>query len=335
VNRRPRVAVTLGDPGGIGPEIVARLLRTPVQDADLVVVGSARALLRERERVGDFRLPPPLGDRPAPSGGPWILDLEPEADLPPPGRVDAGSGRLSHAWVLRAVRLAREGVVDALVTGPIHKGAWHLAGVQAPGHTEALQAACGVDRVLMVLVGGRLRAALATIHVPLREVPERIQEDDLVEDLRLLSRGVGRDFAVAHPRLAVCGLNPHAGEGGLLGPEDEERILPAVLRARAEGIDAHGPLPADACIPQASAGAFDAVLAMYHDQALPAVKTLAPRTAVNLTLGLPFVRTSVDHGTALDIAGRGMARESSLRAAVEQAIACAAARSIRGVPPPT
>jgi 4-hydroxythreonine-4-phosphate dehydrogenase len=187
----------------------------------------------------------------------------------------------------------------------------------------------------MLLVGGRLRTALATIHVPLREVPGLLREQDLLADLRLLAREVGRDFGIGRPRLAVCGLNPHAGEGGLLGAEDAEVIGPAVVRAQAEGIDAEGPLPADGCIPQAAQGRYDAVLAMYHDQALPAVKTLAPRTAVNVTLGLPFVRTSVDHGTALDVAGRGVANDSSLRAAVALALACVAARSTRAVPPPT
>ncbi len=310
------LALTLGDPAGIGPEICARWLCGAPAGLRVVVVGSAAALARAAGRLGPLPALAPF----APASAARLQVLDPEAtraeDLPPPGAVDAEAGRLSHRWVLEGARLVLAGHAAALVTGPIHKEAWARAGVAEPGHTEALARAAGVRRVLMLLVGGRLRTALATIHVPLARVPGLITTSGLLADLTLLAQEVGRGFGPERPRLAVCGLNPHAGEGGLLGTEDAERIRPAVQMAQALGLDVHGPLPADACIPQAAAGAYDAVLAMYHDQALPAVKALAPRRAVNVTLGLPFVRTSVDHGTAFDLAGRGVASERSLVAAV-------------------
>ena len=178
----------------------------------------------------------------------------------------------------------------------------------------------------MMLIGERLRVALATTHVALRAVPDLLDPARLLADLVLLAHETARSFGPDRPRIAVCGLNPHAGEEGLFGTEDAELIAPAVLAAQARGIDAHGPLPADACIPAAVAGHYDAVFAMYHDQALPAVKSVAQRRGINITLGLPFVRTSVDHGTAFDRAGRGQATASSLRAAVLTAAAVVARR---------
>jgi len=323
MNAPPTLALTVGDPAGIGPEITVRLLRDPPPRARLLVIGDRGSLERAADLVEGARLPPAvagpedLGPEPG-SVGLWTGAAE-LADAPAYGSIDAAAGAACHAWVLQAADLALRGRIAGLVTGPIHKASWHAAGVTSPGHTEALRDRAGVNRVLMMLVGGRLRAALATIHVPLRRVPELLATDGLREDLVLLSRETARVFGPVRPRIAVCGLNPHAGEEGLFGSEDADIVAPAVAAAREAGVDAHGPLPADACIPAASAGAYDAVLAMYHDQALPAVKSLAPRRSVNVTLGLPFVRTSVDHGTAFDIAGRGIARASSLRVAVDLA----------------
>ncbi len=319
---RPLLALTIGDVAGIGPEIALRLLsgNEPLP-ARLLLVGDRAALERDRPLVPGARIPPlvdgpeALGDRDV-----GLLEpLPPLVPLPERGAIDGRAGGAAHAWVVTAASLALAGRVQGMVTGPIHKEAWRRAGVAAPGHTEVLRDLAGVDRVLMLLAGGRLRVGLATIHVALRDVPSLLCVPDLVEALALLSREVSRWFGVTRPRLAVCGLNPHAGEGGLFGREENDVIEPAVEAARGRGIDAHGPLPADACIPAAARGGFDAVLAMYHDQALPAVKALAWREAVNVTLGLPFVRTSVDHGTAFDIAGRGVAHASSLAAAVRLA----------------
>lgn len=322
--RRPILAVTPGDPAGIGPEVLMRYLAEAealAQAPRLLIVGDAGVLRRESEAFG-------LGMPPAALTSPLDLPdedvllyecLPPLARLPERGRIDEVAGRVSHAWVLEAIRLAMAGIVDGVVTGPIHKEAWREAGVAQPGHTEVLRDTAGVPRVLMMLAGGRLRVALATIHVALREVPTLIGTQDLVDTLLLLAAEIERWMGPRRPRIAVCGLNPHAGEGGLFGREENDIIEPAVEIARGRGVDALGPLPADACIPAAAAGAYDAVLAMFHDQALPAVKTLAPRRAVNITLGLPFVRTSVDHGTAFDIAGQGRAGATSLAEAVRVA----------------
>ncbi len=325
---RPLLALSLGDPAGIGPEILMRLLAEGDLPARLLVLGDAGVLERARRALdGAARLPPVVsGPEEAASSDLEVClwePLPPLAPLPALGRIDAAAGAASHRWVLEGARLAATGVVDGLVTGPIHKEAWRRAGVAHPGHTEALRDAACVDRVLMLLVGGRLRTALATIHVPLHEVPGLLTTAGLVEDLvlldRELARGFGFGFGPGRPRLAVAGLNPHAGEGGLFGREEIDVIEPAVSEARRRGIDAHGPLPADACIPAAAEGRWDAVLAMYHDQALPAVKAIAWRRGVNVTLGLPYVRTSVDHGTAFDLAGRGVAVASSLREALRLA----------------
>ncbi len=323
----PLLALTMGDAAGIGPEITLRLLARPPAGVRLLVLGDAEALARELPHVPGAVLPPTVAEpEDVTSSGLWS-GAAPLAALPAYGQVDAASGEASHAWVLQAADLALAGRVAGIVTGPIHKEAWHAAGVPHPGHTEALCARAGAARVLMMLIGGRLRAALATIHVPLRSVPGLLQTEQLAEDLVLLSAEVARSFGPEQPRLAVCGLNPHAGEGGLFGSEDEAIIRPAVEAARARGVDAHGPLPADGCIPAAATGAYDAVFAMYHDQALPAVKSLGQREGVNVTLGLPFVRTSVDHGTAFDVAGRGRATEASLRAALTAATSIARRRA--------
>lgn len=324
----PRLAVTLGDPAGIGPEILVRLLMDPPPDVGLLVLGAPEACARAASLIpGAPTLP--LVDAPEdlPPGtaacwtGATALDV-----LPPYGQIDAAAGAASHAWVLEAADLALAGRVNGIVTGPIHKEAWHAAGVPHPGHTEVLCERAGVARVLMMLTGGALRAALATTHVALREVPDLLERQRLASDLVLLRDAVRDAFGPEEPRIAVCGLNPHAGEGGLFGHEDQAIIAPAVADARALGVDAEGPLPADGCIPAAAAGRYDAVFAMYHDQALPAVKALGQRQGINITLGLPFVRTSVDHGTAFDVAGQGVATDASLRAAVRAGAAIARRR---------
>lgn len=329
---RPLLAVTMGDPSGIGPEIALRLAQERDLPAGLLLIGDEGALRRAREHVPGAALPPRVDDAESVAARDLRAALwqprEPLDPLPPLGAVDAAAGEASHGWVLAGAALAAARRVDGLVTGPIHKEAWRRAGVEQPGHTEVLRDAAGAERVLMLLVGARLRVALATIHVPLRDVPALLDLKDLCATIELLSREIARSFGPARPRLAVTGLNPHAGEHGLFGREEGEVIEPAVEAARGRGIDAWGPLPADACIPAAAAGRWDAVLAMFHDQALPAVKAVAPREAVNVTLGLPFVRTSVDHGTAFDIAAKGVATPSSLRAAVALASRMATHRSV-------
>lgn len=327
MNRKaPTLAIPLGDPAGIGPEVCLRFARSlPERDARYVFVGDPAVWAAHVGQLGGPMLPV-VTDLPARSSErALLLAHHPLATLPAPGVVDAGAGAACHAWVARSVALAQAGQVAGIVTPPIHKEAWHRAGIAHAGHTEALRAWAGVERALMFFVGAGLRIALASVHVPLRRVADLLTTEGLLRDLRLLHSEAQRWFGLSDPRIAVCGINPHAGEGGLLGSEDDAIVAPAVAAARSLGLTVQGPLPADACIPAAHAGRYDLVLAMYHDQALPAIKALAPRACVNVTLGLPFVRTSVDHGTAFDIAGQGIADDTSLRAAVDLALDMVAA----------
>jgi 4-hydroxythreonine-4-phosphate dehydrogenase len=293
----------VGDPAGIGPEVVAAALRSPPQGARLCVYGDVEAVAACGAALDGVELHP---FRSA------AVD---------PGRPDPRAA----AGVIEAVRAAArdclDGGLDALVTAPLSKDVIARAGYAYPGHTELLAEVAGRGRAVMLLVGGRLRVALATVHCPLREVPSRISGDGLLEILGVLDADLRRRFALPSPRLAVCGLNPHAGEAGRFGDEDARVIAPAVERARSAGLDARGPFAADSLFVRALRGEFDAVLAMYHDQGLGPLKTHAFGHAVNVTLGLPLIRTSVDHGTAFDIAGRGLADPGSMLEAVDLAVA--------------
>jgi 4-hydroxythreonine-4-phosphate dehydrogenase len=289
--RRPTIAITVGDPAGIGPEIAAKAAADP-----------RVAAVCEPVLYG-----PPPGAR-----------FE-------PGVLSAAAGRAAHDAIVRAVGDARAGRVAAIATGPINKEAFRLAGYPWPGHTELLAELCGVTRVAMMFYSERLRVVLLTVHVPLARVPAGLTVEGVTGIVALAARELP-SFGFANPRLALAGLNPHAGENGLLGDEDRAVLGPAVARSRAAGIDIVGPLPADTAFVRAVAGEFDAVFACYHDQGLIPVKLLAFGQAVNVTLGLPIVRTSVDHGTAFDIAGRNAADEGSLVQAVLLATRLASAR---------
>jgi len=296
---RPRVAITPGDPRGIGPEIVAKVMRDPPGGAEYVVIGEWG--------VGSGTLPGRAGDT-----APGRLREGTTPHTPLPAR-DAGLAVKSQ--IETAVAMALRGEVDAIVTGPAEKHALHLAGVPHPGHTEWLAALAGGCDVAMMLTDERLRVVLITTHLPLREVPAAVTRER-VEAVGAVTRAALRDrWGLPDPRLALCALNPHAGEQGLFGREDDEVLAPA---ARALG--AAGPFPADTVFVRALRGEFDAVLAPYHDVGMTAIKVAAFGRAVNVTLGLPFVRTAPDHGTALDIAGRGVADPSSFRSAIELAI---------------
>jgi len=305
---RPRLALTLGDPAGIGPEIALRALASPHRPEAAFSVFGAVAALRDRARR--FALPDPesldvrLVDVP---GGAVHL-----------GEASAAGGRLAAEAVLAAVREARQGLVDGLVTAPLNKEALAAAGYPWPGHTEMLAEAAGVSDVAMMFVGGGLRVALLTIHQSLRSVPDALNVAEVRRIVRLVSRELPR-FGATRSRVALCGLNPHAGEGGLFGREEQDVLVPAAAALRDEGLDVAGPLPADTVFVRAARGEFDAVVAAYHDQGLIPVKLAAFGHAVNVTLGLPFVRTSVDHGTGFDIVEKGTADESSLLAAMSLA----------------
>jgi 4-hydroxythreonine-4-phosphate dehydrogenase len=313
---RPRLALTVGDPSGIGPEIVLKALAAPERPpAEWIVFGPLGAL-EERARRFGLRPPAGLGVRFVDTGGHSFA----------PGRVAAASGEAAARAVLLAAREALAGGVAGLVTAPLNKEALRAAGHPWPGHTEMLAEAAGTPDVAMMFVGGPLRVALLTIHRALHSVPAAITGESVRRIVRLVHRELPR-FGTGRRRLAVCGVNPHAGEGGLFGREEIEVLAPAVEALRTEGIDVRGPLPADALFPAAARGEWDAIVAAYHDQGLVPVKLAAPGRAVNVTLGLPFVRTSVDHGTAFDIVERGTAEAGSLIEAMRLAAALAAPRA--------
>lgn len=311
-SQRPRLAVTLGDPRGIGPEIAARALAKSL-DADITVVGA-------EDQIADVPAARSI------AVGMWGL-----------GSGDSGqdhnrvlrAGRIAGHSVETAVKLALSGEVDAIVTAPAHKHALHLAGFPYPGHTEWLAHLAGDVDVAMMLAaeagdepaGHALRVVLVTTHVPFRDVPALLTQEKVVRTGRTVHRALREWWGMENPRLAVCAVNPHAGEMGLFGDEEERVLKPA-----AEELGAVGPLPADTVFVRAMRGEFDAVLAPYHDVGMTAIKVAAFGRAVNVTLGLPFPRTSPDHGTALDIAGTGKADASSMRLAMELALKLAVRR---------
>jgi len=308
--------VTVGDPAGIGPEVVLRALNAAERpDVGLVVYGDARVLAERARRFGLARLE---------TLGVELVDV-PAPGAVPLGQASAAGGAAAASAVLRAAQDARLRRVQGLVTAPLNKEALRLAGHPWPGHTELLAETAGVHDVAMLFVGGGLRVALLTIHSPLREVAEAITSVSVRRVVWLLQRELPA-FGVERPRLALCGLNPHAGEAGLIGQEEARVLAPAAESLRAAGLDVAGPLPADSLFPRAARGEFDAVVAAYHDQGLIPVKLLAHGRAVNVTLGLPFVRTSADHGTAFDIVEQGRADPASLLAALQLAAELAAAR---------
>ncbi len=315
------IALTPGEPAGIGPELVVRLAQRQHQHP-LVAVADSDLL---RATADQLQLPLVLHDfdpsRPAASGAPGRLAI---LQVPLAQKVRAGELNAANAgYVLQTLELATQGCLNgdfaALVTGPVHKGVINDAGVAFSGHTEFLAERSGVDRVVMMLACEGLRVALATTHLPLAEVPAAITAPSLTRTLEILHADMRRKFGLANPRILVCGLNPHAGEGGHMGREEIDVIEPVLTTLRAQGMQLIGPLPADTLFTPRHLDGADAVLAMYHDQGLPVLKYKGFGQAVNITLGLPFIRTSVDHGTALDLAGKGVADLGSLTTALAYA----------------
>ena len=320
-----RILLTMGDAAGIGPEI---LVKAAAQQLGGVVVGDVAVLRRALQQcassVALVQLDAP--DEPAPPGAlaVWQPPGLPEGLVDEPlGVVSGRCGAAAALCIEAAVRALQAGQGRALVTAPIHKEALHAAGSPYPGHTEMLQQLAGGVPVRMMLANAELRVVLVTVHMALRDAIERINSANVLQTLQISDRAL-RCMGVAAPRIAVAGLNPHAGEGGLFGREEIEQIAPAIERARAEGIDARGPFAPDTVFMRARQGEFDAVVAMTHDHGLIPVKYLGLDEGVNMTLGLPFVRTSPDHGTAFDIAGRGLADACSLLAAWRMAEAVSA-----------
>jgi 4-hydroxythreonine-4-phosphate dehydrogenase len=300
---RRRIGITLGDPRGIGPEVTEKALASPeLERAEFVLIG--------------------------PSG---VTDAEPGVKVADwtPGSSAADAGRIAGEAIRAGVQMALAGEIDALVTAPIEKSAFRAGGWEFPGHTEMLQHLTGVPVVGMMMaaeqtaLNGPLRVILATTHMALRDVPAAITLDLLVEQTILTSQALSAWWGIEQPRLAIGALNPHASDGGLFGDEEDRIFLPALTRLRALGATVEGPIPADTVFSRAIRGEFDAVIAPYHDVGMAAFKTVAFGGGVNVTLGLPFPRTSPDHGTALDIAGRGTADPGSMIEAVNLAIGLA------------
>lgn len=330
-----RIGISIGDAAGIGPELALRVAARihELPEVQLTLIGNHAVLTRVASKLG-LPLPPRMDvDR-------WLTDLSVESlspilrvvsvtvgvldvDAVQPGRWSADTGAASYEWVRFAASAALSGRLDAMVTGPIQKEAWHAAGIRYPGHTELLAEMAGCDDVRMMLTSDDLSCVLATVHIPLAEVATRLTQEDVFQSIRLGAAATERKTRTRFdrsPQVTVCGLNPHAGEHGLMSHHEEERIIiPAIERARHAGIDVTGPLPPDTAFIPARRRMTDVYVCMYHDQGLIPLKAISFDEAVNVTLGLPILRTSVDHGTAMDIAWTGKGSEASLMAAVRMA----------------
>lgn len=306
---RPLI-VTPGDPVGIGPEITVKMLAEERPGNQPIVVAGSLKAMQAAMKCCRIRLPlVPVGalEDPIPTAGIPIWD--------PGGRGEP----VEVAAIRGAVRACQSGHAAGLVTGPIHKFRLSEQGFQFPGHTGFLGHLCDVDSPVMAFAGGQLRVALVTVHVPLRAVADALTQERVLQTIRVAERALRHDLGILTPKIGVCGLNPHAGDGGLLGSEERDIIAPAIQQAVREGLDVQGPLSAEAAMRLGVDGTYDLIVAMYHDQGLAPLKLIDFGRSVNWTLGLPIVRTSVDHGTADDIVGKGVADASSLQAAVELA----------------
>lgn len=329
------IAITMGDPAGIGPEIIAKYVEK-AGSTGLFVIGDLHQMQRALDSIGSNRRivawpgnqalknddkieakpKAPPGNEPPDSDS--TLPMLEVGALPADfkaGRVDARAGKLAHDAIITAIDLAIAGKISALVTAPIHKEALKAAGIPFPGHTEILADRTGTADFGMMLIEGPLRVILVSIHVSLREALDKVTAASLERTFRLAQEGC-KALGIENPRIAVAGLNPHAGEGGLFGREEIEIIAPAIARAKALGMTISGPFPPDTIFMRARRGEFDIVVAQYHDQGLIPIKLNGIEKGVNITVGLPIIRTSVDHGTAFDIAGKGIADPSSLAEAV-------------------
>ena len=319
------LAITLGEPAGIGPDIVASALQNPSAHRR-IVIGCATTLKARAQQLGLAMNLVDYGDCPYDTASIEVIDCPTEASVIP-GTLNTANAASVLQSLARAAHGALRGEFDAIITAPVQKSVINDAGVSFSGHTEFFAEMAGVPKVVMMLVTGSLRVALVTTHLPLSAVPKAITSQAITETLNITQRDLQQHFGIANPRLAVLGLNPHAGEGGHLGREEIEMIAPCLEQLKSQGFDLLGPLPADTAFQPLILDQVDAVIAQYHDQGLPVLKYAGFGEAVNVTLGLPFVRTSVDHGTALDLAGTGRAKTGSFSAAFELAATLANLKS--------
>jgi 4-hydroxythreonine-4-phosphate dehydrogenase len=354
----PLIGITVGDPAGIGPEIAVKAAYTKEVLANccpLLIgdpVGIEAEAVRQGHRVAPLRVQ--RGEAlPEAPGRPLLLSAFPledrvgadrptaarlrqsSAPCPPVGPIEWGRAQAAGGWaaaaaIETAVELCLAGELAAMATAPINKTSFSLAGLPFPGHTEYLAFLTACEDFAMAFIAPRLRVALLTIHLPLREVPQRIRQAELVRLIHLVAREL-TSYGIAQPRIAVAGLNPHAGEGGLFGDEEQREMVPAIESCQRDGIAVGGPYPADTIFLRAVRGEFDLVIACYHDQGLIPIKCFSFGEAVNVTFGLPLIRTSVDHGTAFDLAGQGKADASSMRVAIELAAQLARLRRDAGM----
>jgi 4-hydroxythreonine-4-phosphate dehydrogenase len=334
---RPTIAITLGDPAGVGPEVIVKALADPIlrHRARYIIYGM-NELLHYAADIAEFDVfwwrDQYNGRLRAYPHDVVVVDYDQYSMLGSAIRSPSKmGGEASMRFCVDAIEAANKKIVDAVVTAPIAKESWKLAGYHYPGHTELFAQKSGARRYNMAFVGGPLKVVLATVHMPLMGLWGRLNIGAVFQPIELMHQAMVEWFGIPKPRLAVCGVNPHASENGQFGDEEERIISPAILMAREQGIDATGPYPPDTIFLKARDGHFDAVVAMYHDQGLIPVKLLAFDQAVNVTLGLPIIRTSPDHGTAFDIVGRNRANPGSMRAAIQLAIDLAVKRHERQV----
>lgn len=325
----PFIGITMGDPAGIGPEIIVKALVDkdiyglcrPIILGDPTVFSSSISKSGQKTSLNVIAVPSEARSR---TGEMDLMDVSRlKAGQILPGKPTLEGGKAMMDYIIRAVDMTRKGEVDAMVTCPISKILMHQAGYVYEGHTQLIASLTNTHDYVMMLAGERLRVALVTIHCPLKDVSALLDQERVYKTIIITAKALRNDIGFERPRLAVAALNPHNGESGLFGSEEEEIIGPAVSRARDEGYSVEGPFPADTLFHKAASGHFEAVVAMYHDQGLIPLKLLHFSDAVNVTLGLPIIRTSVDHGTAYDIAGKGQADESSLKAAITMAASMA------------
>jgi 4-hydroxythreonine-4-phosphate dehydrogenase len=328
----PLVGITMGDPTGIGPEVVIKALSSPsvFNRCRPVVFGDAAILDREKQLLKSsisINIIDEINQAVLSCGTLDVFSLSTlDPDTVSHGHPDKKTGKAMGGYIIRAVSMTLQGKLDAMVTGPINKKSLQEGGYPYPGHTEMLAQLTNTSDVVMMLAGENLRVVLVTIHCSFKQVPRLITTDSIVKTILITAAGLQSYFAIPAPRIAVAALNPHAGEDGLFGAEEQKIIMPAIQQARNEGANATGPYPADTLFYYAARGKFDAVVCMYHDQGLIPLKLLHFADGVNITLGLPIIRTSVDHGTAYDIAGKGVADPSSLVNAITTAASMAIAK---------
>ena len=318
----PKIGITMGDPTGIGPEIIAKALsmKEPFQACRPIVFGDREVLSRAIQIQNLAATLEVIEEIPEDGYLPGKIFLLPLSRLEVTsfrfGQPDRTCGEAMAKYIEEAVRWVRSGKLDAITTCPINKQAMNAAGYPFPGHTEFLAHLVGASSVAMMFLGSKWKIVLVTTHLSLKEVSKWITANRILSTLRLTEEGMKKYFGNPHPKIAVLGLNPHCGEGGLLGEEEKKEILPAITEAKSLGMDVEGPFPADSFFDLSGHYAFDAVVSMYHDQGLIPIKMFDFKGAVNFTLGLPFIRTSVDHGTAYDIAGKGIADPTNLVKAI-------------------